>query len=121
MAKRRVNGGRYRMTPKRRAALKKAQMISAKKRRRARVKSGLKAAAVIGIAVGSQAATHWTNYAVQHPVQTYKGAKKAGQWAKSKASRRKPVKVTNISTPAAIHKAPSNWKRAPGGGYLFNG
>jgi hypothetical protein len=121
MAKRKVGRGRYRMTPKRRAALKKAQMVSARKRRRGRVKNGLKAAAVIGVAVGSHAATHWTNYAIQHPVQTYKGAKKAGQWAKSKTSRRKTVKVTNISAPAAIHRAPSNWKRAPGGGYLYNG
>lgn len=114
MAKRRTT--KYRMTPKRRAALKRAQMLSARKRRRARVKNGLKAAAVIGVAVGTQAATHWTNYAIHHPGKTYQGAKKAGAYVKSRFN-----KTGNLKPPAIAPKQPSNWKRSPGGGYLYHG
>lgn len=110
------------MTPKRRAALKKAQMVSAKKRRRSGVKKGLRTAAIIGVAVGThvgtQAAYKLSNHVTSHPVQSYNTAKKAGQWAKSKARRGKSV---NLKPPAVLPKQPSNWRRAPGGGYLYNG
>ena len=121
MAKRRVSGKRYRMTPKRRKKKKKAQAASAKKRRRSRVKNGLRAAGVIGVAVGThvgtQAVYKLSNHVTSHPVQSYNTAKKAGAWARSKTRRGK----VDLKPPAIMPKQPSNWKRTPGGGYLYNG
>lgn len=75
MAKRRVGGGRYRMTPKRRAALKKAQMVSARKRRRAKIKNGLRVAGQVGAAVGATFVTYHGNQYIRHPSRIPKHAK----------------------------------------------
>lgn len=70
---------RYRMTPRRRAALKKAQMASARKRRNARIKSGAKAVgSVAGTVLAGAAiygAQHHLNQAAKDPLGTYKKAK----------------------------------------------
>ena len=82
MAKRR--SGRYRMTPKRRAALKRAQMISARKRRNQKWKSGAlrvgRTAGAIGVAVGgtfvAYHANRHLNRWIRHPSQAPKDIKK---------------------------------------------
>jgi hypothetical protein len=75
MAKRR-SGKRYRMTPRRRAALKKAQAASARKRRLSGVKSGLK---FTGYVVGASAAA----------AATYGLNKEMRKWASNPAKRKR--------------------------------
>jgi hypothetical protein len=75
---------RYRMTPARRAALRKAQKASARRRRKRAVLSGVKAVgSVVGtIAVG--AAIHHANNYAKDPAKAVKHGKIAHGYVKSK-------------------------------------
>lgn len=77
----------YRMTPRRRAALKKAQMASARKRRGSRVGSALKTTAAVAGYVGATFAAYHTNRYIMHPDQFVKesraGARAVGRVGKS--------------------------------------
>lgn len=68
---------RYRMTPRRRAALKKAQAASARKRRRRSIGNALKAVGAVGGAVGTAYASHHLNFAIQHPIRAGRNVKRA--------------------------------------------
>lgn len=65
MARRR--GGRYRMTPARRAALAKAQKVSARKRRKRAVLSGVKAVGSVAGTIAVGAAIHHANNYARNP------------------------------------------------------
>lgn len=60
MAKRR-SGKRYRMTPRRRAALKKAQQASARKRRNQNVKNAMRVAGYVAAATAASTAAYAIN------------------------------------------------------------
>jgi hypothetical protein len=102
MAKRR-SGKRYRMTPRRRAAIKKAQAASARKRRLSGVKNGLK---ITGYVVGASAAA----------AATYGVNKEMRRWATNPAKRKREwssyFKGSGInppvSKPASIPLKPIN-------------
>ena len=83
MAKRR----NYKMTPRRRAALKKAQMASARKRRGSGVKNALKTAGTVAGYVGATFVAYHTNRYIQRPDQfvreTSSGARAIGRVGKS--------------------------------------
>lgn len=53
--------GKYRMTPRRRAALKKAQQASARRRRNQKVKTGLKIAGYVAAATAASTAAYAIN------------------------------------------------------------
>lgn len=110
MAKRRRSrrSRRYRMTPARRAALKKAQLASARKRRRnarnAKIKSVARSSAKVGVAIGAAFLQyHGRRYlyeptlAVKHAKIVHKKAKSYRDSLRSSGPNRKPPNVLNNS------------------------
>ena len=89
MAKRRraANSGRYRMTPKRRAALRKAQAASARKRRKRAFVSGAKQVGLVAGSLAVGAAQHHVQKALYNPGTTYKQGKAAYAYAKGRFGR----------------------------------
>lgn len=69
----------YRMTPRRRAALARAQKISANKRRKNRVGSALKTAGTVAGYVGSTFAAYHLNRYITRPDQFVKESTAAGK------------------------------------------
>lgn len=74
---------RYRMTPARRAALKKAQAASARKRRKAAIKSFGRAAGSVAGSIAVGALVYHGNKLAREPVSTIKGYKSDYQTARS--------------------------------------
>ena len=74
---------KYRMTPRRRAALKKAQAASARKRRGRTISNIGKGALAIGGAIGTTFVAYHTQDIIAHP---NKGVKYAGQGARATRS-----------------------------------
>ena len=96
---------RYRMTPRRRAALKKAQKASARKRRLKAVKSGAK---FTGYVVGASAAG-WATYGVNKYMRSVasdlaKGVKPRKPWG---PPRRRDV-LSAVGSPSLSAKSQDN-------------
>jgi len=109
--------GAYRMTPKRRAALKKAQMISAKKRRGSKFKSALRTSAAIGSAIGATFVTyHANNYIVRPDIAVAHG-RAAGRGTANlvRAGARRVRRGGNQKPPNVIRRQPTDWSKF---GYL---
>lgn len=68
---------RYRMTPRRRAAIKKAQAASARKRRRRAIGSTLRTAGAVAGVVGTTFATYHMNRYIAYPNQAFSDGSKA--------------------------------------------
>ena len=94
MAKRR----NYKMTPRRRAALKKAQMASARKRRGSGVKSALKTAGTVAGYVGATFVAYHTNRYIQRPDHFVRESSSAGR-AIGRAGKAGFRKVTRKAVP----------------------
>ncbi|AEL97926.2 hypothetical protein CL65_gp018 [Mycobacterium phage Patience] len=113
---------RYRMTPRRRAALKKAQAASARKRRRNRVKSIARTVGTGAAFVGSTfAAYHLNRYIVNphHAVREGAAAGKAigkGATSLTRKVKKKPVRRTSeIKRSVKTVKKATDWSKF---GYL---
>lgn len=101
---------RHKMTPRRRAALKRAQAASARKRRKGRVKSVLKGIGTTAGFVGATFATYHMNRYIVRPDQFaresaagVRAVKKAGKAGFRKATGKKTIpKSGNRGTPNHI-------------------
>lgn len=103
------------MTPARKAALRKAQMASARKRRRrAQVKTVGRIAGGIALTAGTGAVAYWANETAKHPVKT---GRKAKAGARGAYQFTKKIKNKGKSNPSTAAKAVStaHWG---GNGYL---
>lgn len=117
--KRRSSGKRYKMTPRRRAALKKAQAASARKRRGSNLRKGLKTVGATAGFVGATFATYHMNRYIVRPDQAVRETRSAsaavGRAVKSAVRRGSPVALPSASS------ANAKWQKQKGGAYLFRG
>lgn len=114
MAKKR--SGRYRMTPKRRVALRNAQLASARKRKGHRIKNGLRTAGVIGGAVAATFVSYHTNRWIVHPSQAKRDISKAsGATARLVRSSARRIKRGRDQKPPVVTHKQVQWHKH---GYL---
>jgi hypothetical protein len=106
MAKRR-SGKRYRMTPRRRAALKKAQAASARKRRLGGLKNGVKIGAYVLGASAAAAATYGVNVYMRDSARDMaKGRKPRAPWSPPRYKTNSGIKAP-VAKSAAIPLSPT--------------
>lgn len=89
MAKKR--SGRYRMTPKRRVALRNAQLASARKRKRNALKNVAKGLGQFGLYAGATFATYHINDMIVHPKKAVRRGKATGSFLYSQARKVKRI------------------------------
>ena len=82
--------GSYRMTPARRAALRKAQLASARKRRREGFKRGARVVGVVAAGLAVTAVNHQLNRAVTHPRAFAKDVRDAHGFVRGKLGGKDP-------------------------------
>ena len=109
---------RHRMTPRRRAALKKAQAASARKRRRGRFKSVARGVGTGAAFVGGTFAAYHVNRYIVHPNQAVReigaGGKAVGRGVTS-LTRKKPRKQNDLKRSVKAVKKATDWSKF---GYL---
>ena len=93
---------RYRMTPRRRAALKKAQVASARKRRRRRIGGALRAVGTGAAFVGGSFVAYHTNRYIARPDHFIKETKTGAKAIHRVINRRVAKKVVKKGTPNVI-------------------
>lgn len=84
---------KYRMTPARRAALRKAQAASARKRRKAAFKSGLRAAGSVAGTIAVSALVYHGTKLAKEPVSTVRGYKQDYHTVKGLFNKTSKVRV----------------------------
>lgn len=111
--------GVYRMTPARRAALHRAQLISAQKRKGShgsRIKGFAKNAGLVGGAIGATFIAHHTNEYIVHPHKVVQHSRTAGKTtAKLATATARRIKRGGNQKPPTV--VPKNVSRA----YKFHG